>query len=270
MVTGNEVCDDGNDVNTDDCLDTCEAASCGDGFVWENNEECDDQNGDNADGCLETCVVPASCLEIITEVPNEASGEFLVSPANELFVVQCDMEIDGGGWTLAFNETAMVFDETADGVTDNACYLENCTNRAYSTVLLTSDILIDGSDGDMAGAQYDARTQVLGVEAMTLDHTMRELFTTPGPWYVEAEDNSNVTNSFQNMFDCNNLWGDYGNLICGDNVITFYDQAGCNGPVLEIGSSVDYVTPHNNCAGWKATTMDYGYHWPENFRIWVR
>lgn len=36
-----ETCDDGNTDNTDNCLDTCVAASCGDGFVQAGVEECD-------------------------------------------------------------------------------------------------------------------------------------------------------------------------------------------------------------------------------------
>ncbi|MEM9463516.1 MAG: DUF4215 domain-containing protein [Myxococcota bacterium] len=55
-----EVCDDGNMDNTDECLDTCVAASCGDGLVWAGMEDCDDGNMDNTDACLDTCVA-ASC-----------------------------------------------------------------------------------------------------------------------------------------------------------------------------------------------------------------
>lgn len=48
-VTGNEVCDDGNKSDTDDCLNTCVVASCGDGFVREGVENCD------GEGCLNDC-----------------------------------------------------------------------------------------------------------------------------------------------------------------------------------------------------------------------
>ncbi len=50
-LAAGEACDDGNDVNTDDCLDSCEAASCGDGFLHEGVETCD---GDELGP--ETCV----------------------------------------------------------------------------------------------------------------------------------------------------------------------------------------------------------------------
>lgn len=55
-----EACDDGNMDNTDACLDTCVAASCGDGLVWAGMEDCDDGNMDDTDACLGTCVA-ASC-----------------------------------------------------------------------------------------------------------------------------------------------------------------------------------------------------------------
>jgi len=60
MVEGDESCDDGNDRNTDECLNTCELAYCGDGFLRDGVESCDDANSDNTDDCLDTCE-PASC-----------------------------------------------------------------------------------------------------------------------------------------------------------------------------------------------------------------
>ena len=52
-----EACDDANDVETDACLSTCEAASCGDGFVHDGVEACDDGNTANGDGCSSTCEI---------------------------------------------------------------------------------------------------------------------------------------------------------------------------------------------------------------------
>lgn len=55
-----ETCDDGNDDDTDDCLGTCEAASCGDGFVQAGVEACDDGNANDTDDCPRTCAL-ATC-----------------------------------------------------------------------------------------------------------------------------------------------------------------------------------------------------------------
>jgi cysteine-rich repeat protein len=46
-----EWCDDGNDDNTDDCLNDCTIAFCGDSFV-KYDEQCDDGNGYYNDGCV--------------------------------------------------------------------------------------------------------------------------------------------------------------------------------------------------------------------------
>ncbi|WP_434422235.1 DUF4215 domain-containing protein [Nannocystis pusilla] len=55
-----EACDDGNNVDTDACID-CKMATCGDGFVWTGEELCDDgpDNGPGKD-CNEMCQ-PGSC-----------------------------------------------------------------------------------------------------------------------------------------------------------------------------------------------------------------
>ena len=57
-----EDCDDGNDINTDNCLTGCRAARCGDGFVRAHltihdpeYEACDDGNLDDTDGCTSEC-----------------------------------------------------------------------------------------------------------------------------------------------------------------------------------------------------------------------
>ena len=60
LVTGDEVCDDGNDSNEDACLTSCQVATCGDGFIRVGVEACDDGNTNNSDACLTNCV-EASC-----------------------------------------------------------------------------------------------------------------------------------------------------------------------------------------------------------------
>jgi cysteine-rich repeat protein len=50
-----EQCDDGNAINNDACLNTCQDARCGDGVVQNGVEQCDDQNATNGDGCENNC-----------------------------------------------------------------------------------------------------------------------------------------------------------------------------------------------------------------------
>ncbi|MBW2262171.1 MAG: hypothetical protein JRG91_09380 [Deltaproteobacteria bacterium] len=47
-----EECDDGNDVQTDACLNDCTDADCGDGFVWTAHEDCE---GTVTQSCTTTC-----------------------------------------------------------------------------------------------------------------------------------------------------------------------------------------------------------------------
>jgi cysteine-rich repeat protein len=54
-VDEGEECDDGNDVDTDDCTTACTIATCGDGFVWEGHEACDDGNDVVTDDCPVDC-----------------------------------------------------------------------------------------------------------------------------------------------------------------------------------------------------------------------
>jgi len=56
-----EECDDGNLDDTDDCLSNCLAAYCGDGFVRAGAESCDDGNEEDGDACSATCSPGAGC-----------------------------------------------------------------------------------------------------------------------------------------------------------------------------------------------------------------
>jgi cysteine-rich repeat protein len=44
VVQAGEECDDGNQIDTDTCLSTCQSATCGDGKLQEGVEQCDDGN----------------------------------------------------------------------------------------------------------------------------------------------------------------------------------------------------------------------------------
>ncbi len=51
VVEQGEQCDDANQNNLDDCLNTCNLPTCGDGFIWSGHETCDD-NGQNGQVCV--------------------------------------------------------------------------------------------------------------------------------------------------------------------------------------------------------------------------
>src|SRR5262249_35123341 len=61
-VDDGEECDDGNDVDDDDCTTHCTLPVCGDG-VRQKSEQCDDGNGKNNDDCANDCTTDQCLLE---------------------------------------------------------------------------------------------------------------------------------------------------------------------------------------------------------------
>lgn len=60
-----EQCDDGNQIDTDECTVACKVPRCGDG-AKQFGEQCDDGNIIDNDGCTNTCTVPA-CGDAIVQ-----------------------------------------------------------------------------------------------------------------------------------------------------------------------------------------------------------
>jgi len=55
-----EQCDDGNQINTDECTNSCMLPICGDWYIWAGNEACDDSGTVNYDGCSASCATEAT------------------------------------------------------------------------------------------------------------------------------------------------------------------------------------------------------------------
>jgi formylglycine-generating enzyme required for sulfatase activity len=264
---------------------TC-ASSC------DPNADCNDAGGEVSCSCREgfigdghTCARASSCAQLHRARPDLASGRYVLS-ANDSqfpseFLTDCEMSVDGGGWTLVMNQ-----DETFDPMSfgDESCAFGRCTSLAYSRVPLESDLLLDFNGGPIVEEQFSLRALIRGVQPAALGKSVRELFTT-GPFFIDREDNSNVSVSVPSQAACvESLPSDLGTLLCKTCAA---GQPSCTTPVLvfgdpdpgcgmepfrfAIGGAYSYSEAWDNCAGWPQKP-DYGggNYYPKNVRIWVR
>jgi hypothetical protein len=260
-------CDQSNCGANADCDDSNQLCVCRTGFVPEGS------------GCRR----PASCAELHRASPDLPSDSYaLVPTATEQLQTYCEMEAEGGGWTLVFNSSDG-FDPEVTGNANALCYERNCVNLAYSLIPVGQDVMLDVGDRRIEGNEYRARIVIEGVHAETRGNTVRAMMLN-GPFYLEKEDNSNLRVLTEDAERCEELFSDdFQQLICD----RCNDDASCSAPVLvfgdgdsscterassfAIGGAESYSTPWSNCAGWpqqiELNDRDY---YPSNVRLWIR
>ncbi len=118
---GVEDCDDGNDDETDSCTSMCKAPACDD--MAMNGDEIDVDCGGSCGPCgeglactegkgcesgycdMDSCALPPNCKALLANNPDAGNGVYSLDPDGDggkaAFDAYCDMETDGGGWTLA-------------------------------------------------------------------------------------------------------------------------------------------------------------------------
>jgi hypothetical protein len=150
-------------------------------------------------------------------------------------------------------------------------------------VPLESDLLLDFDKNHIDADQFSARALIHGVQQPARGKTIRELFTT-GPFFIEREDNANVSVSVPSGVPCTqSLPHDMADVLCPNcatgqsctsPVMVFGDDdPGCTTDSFRfaIGAAYGYNDRWQNCAGWP---QDPGYgggdYYPNNVRIWVR
>ncbi|MDH5718544.1 MAG: DUF4215 domain-containing protein [Spirochaetia bacterium] len=123
VQAGVEACDDGNSDQTDDCLNNCEAATCGDGYVQAGVETCDDGNSDQTDDCLNNCEA-ATCGDTFIQAGIETCDDGNTNN-NDGCSSTCILESCGDG-TI---QTGEACDDGNTSNTDdclNTCVVASC------------------------------------------------------------------------------------------------------------------------------------------------
>jgi MYXO-CTERM domain-containing protein len=113
-----EDCDDGNDDDTDTCVQGCALATCGDGFLQDGVEGCDDGNQIDDDMCSNACALP-SCGDNIKQAAEECDD---ANPDNtDMCLDTCVSASCGDGFIHAGVEGC----DDANEVNTDAC-LDTC------------------------------------------------------------------------------------------------------------------------------------------------
>jgi cysteine-rich repeat protein len=158
-----EECDDGADgIDSNDCLDDCASARCGDGFVETGVEECDQGDGVNSDTLADRCrldCVAAGCGDGVVDTPEncDTSGESATCDADCTFVGCGDGTLnESAGEQCDFGDTddgdgcssTCILEGCGDGIINNNGN-EECDDGGESVLCDANCSFADCGDGDL-------------------------------------------------------------------------------------------------------------------------
>lgn len=92
-----EACDDGNRVDTDECV-ACQLAACGDGHVQAGVEQCDDANAEDLDACSTGCVLPRQMFVTSIKYTGDLDGIAGADSKCQFFAIQVGLEGTYRAW----------------------------------------------------------------------------------------------------------------------------------------------------------------------------
>lgn len=154
-----EACDDGNNLDGDNCSSVCEIEGCGNGTI-QPGEDCDDANSSNDDNCLNDCTL-ASCGDSFTQAGVEQCDDGNNND-NDLCLSDCTIASCGDGLVRTG------FEQCDDGnaVNTDGC-LNTCRNAFCGDGIVRSGVeeCDDGNATNQDGCDTSCRTEVLAGSA---------------------------------------------------------------------------------------------------------
>ncbi|MBL9106072.1 MAG: hypothetical protein JNL82_34440 [Myxococcales bacterium] len=224
-----EACDDGNVDNTDNCLEDCTLAVCGDGFVQAGLEQCDDANGADDDSCVPGCYA-ATCGDGYLYV-----GEEQCDDGNKVDDDECTNSCTVGAppQPVCGNGELEPGEQCDDGNTDSD---DNCVEGCVPWSC--GDGWVHGVFETCDDANLDNHDDCVDVGGACLTATCGDGYLHDG---VEQCDDGNPSNSDDCLADCTPAFCGDGFLHAGEEVCDFTkndgDYGGCNPDCQALGPS---------------------------------
>ncbi|MCC6558096.1 MAG: DUF4215 domain-containing protein [Polyangiaceae bacterium] len=266
-----EACDDGNTDDTDACLSTCVAASCGDGHVQAGTEQCDDSNAAGGDCCSSSCQIEPQCVG--ESEPNgtcgQEDGPFTPSPTviyRGALTPVGDQDI----FSFTLPATASVRVESFSGSATGACdggidTVVELRGADCTTVLVSNDEgginscslinpTVDAAARQLPPGTYFVRTEEYlnngTIAAYNVQVTLVSLCGNTVIEPFEACDDGNLTDGDGCEANCTLT------PICGDGLVTGTEQCDDGGMVPGDGCDASCaVEPGYQCGGNPSTCV---------------
>ena len=290
---------DGIDNDCDGLIDDgLGATSCGQGICLHTVENClngqlqlcDPMEGAGDEVCFngidENCSGDAdegctadTCLDLYSANPGLPSGAYTIDPdgdgGNPAFEVWCDMEMDGGGWTLVSwytsNQELHIFDPTKHQIQDS---------NNGSTVPSPPSLWQDDVWGHVAYDWFEVSGRELKMQCRN---------SPSANWFSYTRDNlfSNWTNGDKGSYGNGSGWGVFrwqngrsSHWVCGQSVgPTYPGIAYCKGPgvsgqfsnhLVSISFDPDHNYGGGTAMGCNGSGIDHGKAGQWQARVWVR
>ena len=138
-----EGCDDGNDVDDDQCSNACTLTTCGDGKLTPPNEQCDDGNQVDDDACSNLCKTPF-CGDGNVGPDESCDDGALNNGDDKACTSTCVKAICGDGLT----HVGVEFCDDGNAINDDGCKNDCQSADCGDGVVQEGEACDDGNDVD--------------------------------------------------------------------------------------------------------------------------